>query len=136
MAKKIMLADDEETILALVSATLSKDEQYKVLTARDGQEALDVARREKPDILFLDILMPKIDGFEVCKMLKEDPATSDITIIMLTALVQEVDRTKALEAGADDYFTKPFSPTELLMKVDEVLGPNPVNTERKGPETL
>jgi two-component system cell cycle response regulator len=80
--------------------------------------------------------MPKIDGFEVCKMLKEDPATSDITIIMLTALVQEDDRTEALEAGADDYFTKPFSPTELLMKVDEVLGPNLVDAEPKGPETL
>ena len=121
MEKKVMIADDEEELLALMLATLEGGEGFKVLLARDGAEALEMARREKPDLLFLDIMMPKLNGYEVCRELKKDPATASITIIMLTALAQDSERAKAMEAGADDYFTKPFSPTALLNKVEEVL---------------
>lgn len=122
MTKKVMLADDEERVLALVAATLEDESRYQLLLARDGAEAIDVARREKPDLLFLDILMPKFDGYEVCQALKENPDTARIKIVMLTALSQDFERKKAEMAGADGYFTKPFSPTALLEKVEEVLG--------------
>ena len=121
MEKKVMLADDEEELLALVSATLEGSEGFKILLAQDGAEALEMARREKPDLLFLDIMMPKLNGYEVCRELKKDPATASITIIMLTALAQDSERIKAMEAGADGYLTKPFSPTALLNKVEEIL---------------
>ena len=121
MARKVLLADDEEGMLALVSATLGGNEQYELLVARDGEEALRIAQAELPDLALLDISMPKRDGVEVCRHLKEDPATNRIKIVMLTALTQEADLRRAREAGADDYFTKPFSPTALLEKVDELL---------------
>ena len=122
MAKKVLLADDEEDILMLVSATLGGDERYELLLARDGEEALTRARDESPDLIFLDVMMPKMDGFEVCRTLKADAATKEIKIVMLTAMAQEADRTKADDAGADFYFSKPFSPTSLLDKVEELLG--------------
>ena len=121
MAKKILLADDEEDILMLVSATLGGDEKYGLILARDGEEALTQAREQKPDLVFLDVMMPKMDGFEVCKILKSDDATSSVKVVMLTALAQEFDKQRADEVGADFYFTKPFSPTALLEKVDELL---------------
>lgn len=119
--KKVMLADDEEDVLALVTATLEGDPQYVILVARDGEEALEIARRERPDLLFLDILMPKKDGYEVCRALKASSITAGTKIVMLTALAQESDREKAIQAGADGYFTKPFSPTALLQKVEELI---------------
>ena len=121
MLKKILLVDDEEDILRLVSSTLEGDERYAILVARDGIEALDVAKREKPDILFLDILMPRMDGHEVCRALKENPDTASIKVVMLTALTHEMDRDLARDNDADAYFTKPFSPTALIDKVDELL---------------
>lgn len=121
MAKKVMLADNEEGIRALVSAILGDRTQYQVLLATDGDEALRIARREKPDLLFLDVLMPCLDGYEVCRALKEDADTSHIKIIMLTALAQESVEGKAIAAGADGYLTKPFSPTTLLEKVRQAL---------------
>jgi CheY-like chemotaxis protein len=120
--KKILLADDEEPLRALVAATLRDDTRYHLLEARDGLETLEVARREKPDLILLDILMPKLNGFEVCRQLKDDPETRGITIVMLTALAAEADKERGQEVGADDYFHKPFSPTALLEKVEEVLG--------------
>ena len=121
MAKKVLLADDEEDILMLVSATLGGDDRYDLILARDGEQALNRAREERPDLMFLDVMMPKKDGFEVCAELKADDTTSDIKIVMLTAMAQELDREKAEAAGADFYFTKPFSPTALLDKVEELL---------------
>ena len=121
MAKKVLLADDEEDILMLVSATLGGDDRYSLILARDGEEALTRAQQELPELIFLDIMMPKMDGFEVCRRLKSDSATAGVKVVMLTALAQEFDRTKADEVGADFYFTKPFSPTALLEKVDELL---------------
>ena len=122
MTKKILVVDDEDAILELVDATLREGAQYEILLARDGEEALRIAREEKPDILFLDVLMPGLDGYQLCRVLKEAADTVHIKVIMLTALGQESDREKALEAGADDYIAKPFSPTVLLEKVDEALG--------------
>ena len=119
MTKRILVADDDEGVLALITTILR--DRYETLLARDGEEALRIARQEKPDLLFLDIRMPKRDGYEVCRALKEAADTAHIKIIMLTALAQESDREKAVEAGADDYFTKPFGVTALLEKVDEVL---------------
>lgn len=117
--KKLLIADDEDGIRSLVRMTLAVD-SFEILEARDGDEALAVARRERPDLLFLDVMMPGTSGVDVCRTLKEDPATAGITIVMLTAKAQEQDREEGLAAGADDYFTKPFSPVSLLTKVEEV----------------
>ena len=121
MTKKVLLADDEEDILMLVSATLGGDDRYSLVLARDGQEALDKAREDRPDLVFLDVMMPKMDGFEVCRQIKSDSETANVKVVMLTAMAQELDRQKAEDAGADYYFSKPFSPTALLAKVDELL---------------
>ena len=121
MTKKVLLADDEEDVLMLVSATLGGDDRFNLILARDGEEALARARNDNPDLIFLDVMMPKMDGFEVCKALKSDNATNHVKVVMLTATAQELDKAKAEEAGADFYFTKPFSPTALLNKVEELL---------------
>ena len=126
MTKKILIADDEEPLRLLVRATLELDDagegQYDILEATDGNEALEVARRERPQLILLDIQMPGLSGLEVCKMLKNDAATSDLMIVMLTAKGQQSDRELGFAAGADDYFAKPFSPLELLQLVDRVMG--------------
>lgn len=120
MAKyKVLLADDEEVIRKLVALTLGDD--YDIYYASDGEEAVQVARREHPDLMFLDVMMPKLDGFEVCRLLKSDPATAETIIIMLSARGQDGDKRLGQEAGADHYFVKPFSPLTLLNKVNEVL---------------
>lgn len=121
MTQKVMIVDDETPIVNLLLATLGEDDRYHLLVARDGEAALELARKEKPDLVFLDILMPKLDGFSVCQALKADPATARAKIVMLTALAQESDRQKAMKAGADGYLTKPFSPIELLEKVEDML---------------
>ena len=124
MPKTILLADDEEGILTLLSATLEGDQRYDLIMARDGEEALNICREQKPDVLFLDLRMPKLDSCEVCRALKQDPRTADIKVIVLTAMAQESDRDKALEAGADDFLTKPFSPRVLLEKATQYLNLN------------
>lgn len=121
MTKKVLLADDEQMIRMLITTILGSDPRYRVLVAKDGEEALTTARREKPDLIFLDVLMPKGSGHEVCRALRKDPDTAHVKVIMLTALTQESDRQAAFESGADDYLTKPFSPLRLLQKVEEVL---------------
>ena len=121
MTKKVLLADDEEDILMLVSATLGGDDRYSLILARDGEQALQKAREELPDLIFLDVMMPKMDGFEVCRQIKSNSETSGVKVVMLTAMAQELDRQKAEDAGADFYFSKLFSPTALLAKVDELL---------------
>ncbi len=124
MPSKVMVADDDEGILELVAATFGTLGDVEVLLARDGKEALDIVRREKPNIIFLDIQMPKMDGYEVCFVLKRDPATAPIKIVMLTGLADQFDRRRAMALGADDYFTKPFSPMALLEKVWELGSPH------------
>jgi CheY-like chemotaxis protein len=118
--KKIMLADDDPTIRLLVKATLRSDE-YELVEAADGEETLALAHEQNPDLILLDIAMPKVDGFEICQRLKTDPATRRIQIIMLTARTQEADLERGKTVGADGYFTKPFSPLALLEKISEIL---------------
>jgi CheY-like chemotaxis protein len=116
---KLLIADDEPAVRALVHVTLEGDE-HEILEAADGLEALEVARDESPSLVLLDIMMPRLDGLEVCRQLKSDPDTSDIVVVMLTAQAQDRDRDQGLAAGADDYFTKPFSPLALLNMVERV----------------
>ncbi|NLY52778.1 MAG: response regulator transcription factor [Firmicutes bacterium] len=117
MPEKILVVDDEQSIVELIKFNLEK-EDWQVVTAYDGDEALDVFRREKPDLVLLDIMLPIKDGWQVCKELRE---TSSVPIIMLTAKGDEPDKIKGLEIGADDYVTKPFSPKELIARVRAAL---------------
>ena len=118
--KKILIADDKPEVVELVRVTLER-EDYEIVDASNGKEALRKARVEKPDLVLLDIVMPKMDGFEVCRKLKKDPEIKDIPILMLTAKGQEVDKKRGREVGATDYITKPFSPSALLIKIEEIL---------------
>jgi len=117
---KILVVDDEPEAVELVEFNL-KGAGYEVSTASDGAEALNKARRIQPNLVILDVMMPEIDGMEVCKLMRRDPATSSIPIIMLTAKASEVDRVLGLELGADDYVVKPFSPRELVLRVKKLL---------------
>ncbi len=122
MRKRVLVVDDEENVVKLISAMLSYDDRYQVAVARDGQEALSMALQERPDLVILDMLMPKLDGAAVCRELKSNLATVHTKVIVLSALTQQGDRQRALMAGADDFLTKPFSPTALLLKVEQILG--------------
>jgi two-component system, OmpR family, alkaline phosphatase synthesis response regulator PhoP len=119
---KVLLADDEKEILDLLAMTLEDDERYEVLLASDGQRALELCKAQHPDLVFLDVQMPKMDGISVCQEIRKDPSISDTKVVMLTALAQESEIDRALIAGADDYMTKPFSPTALHQKLLEALG--------------
>ncbi|GIW10184.1 MAG: hypothetical protein KatS3mg061_1241 [Dehalococcoidia bacterium] len=121
MGKKILLADDEEVIRLLVRTTIER-EDYELLEAKDGEEALAIVRAEHPDLILLDVGMPKLDGFAVAQAIKSDPRTRDTIVVMLTAHGREVDRDQGLQLGADLYFTKPFSPLQLLRTLRELLG--------------
>ena len=118
--KKILVADDEPYILRSLSFVLKK-EGFDVDTAKDGKETLEKVSRFKPKILFLDVMMPEKDGYQICKQLKSNDATRDIYIIMLTARGQIIDKKKGIESGADEYITKPFSPREIVSKVRSIL---------------
>jgi DNA-binding response OmpR family regulator len=119
--KKVLICDDEPYIVESVSYVVRKA-GYQVVVAEDGEEALEAGLREKPALVFLDIMMPRMTGYEVCRRLKEDPETRDTYIIMLTARGQEEDERKALEMGADEFMTKPFSPRKMRAKLIEILG--------------
>jgi len=119
--RTLLIADDESGIRSLVRMTLQRD-QYQILEAADGEQALALAREHRPDLVLLDVMMPGLSGFEVCRALKDDPATANATVVMLTAKAQDSDRAEGIAAGADDYFTKPFSPIALLRKIDDVYG--------------
>jgi DNA-binding response OmpR family regulator len=118
--QKILVVDDEPDALELISFNL-KGAGYEVLTAEDGNSALRKARTRAPDLILLDLMIPEVDGLEVCKILRRDPDTSGIPIIMLTAKAAELDRVLGLELGANDYVTKPFSPRELVLRVRNIL---------------
>jgi len=118
--KKILIVDDEVYILHILDFSLGA-EGYEVITAADGEEAIERAKKEKPDLVVLDIMMPKVDGFEACRRLKADPETSPIPVILLTAKGREVDRRMGMEVGADDYIVKPFSPNKLIEKIGSFL---------------
>ena len=118
---KVLIADDEERIRGLVKATLGSDSRFELLVAVDGSDALSVCREELPDLVLLDLLMPKKDGYAVCRELKRAPETRGIKVVMLTAMTQESNRRTAMELGAADFVTKPFSPAALMRKVEEIL---------------
>ena len=121
MTKRILLVDDERSVLGLAEATLAIEDSYELIMALDGEEAIAICKAQQPDLMFLDLLMPKKNGIEVCRELKEDPETRHVKIVMLTAMSQDADRLTALNAGADGYITKPFSPKALLDKAEEML---------------
>lgn len=117
MAASILVVDDEKRIVDIVKAYLQRD-GYKVLTAYDGRSALEVARREHPDLIILDLMLPEVSGWDVCRTLRK---ASDVPIIMLTARDETSDKIVGLELGADDYVSKPFDPKELVVRVKAVL---------------
>jgi phosphate regulon transcriptional regulator PhoB len=120
MAATVLVVDDEKDLVDLVKYHLEK-EGLKCLEARDGETALQLAKERIPDLVVLDLMLPGLDGLEICRKLRKDPKTSSIAIIMLTAKAEEVDRIVGLEMGADDYMVKPFSPRELVARVKAVL---------------
>jgi DNA-binding response OmpR family regulator len=117
---RILVVDDEPEAVELVEFNL-KQAGYAVTTAADGAEALKKARTQAPALILLDVMLPEMDGFEICKTLRLDAATAKVPIIMLTAKAAEIDRVLGLELGADDYLTKPFSPRELVLRVKKIL---------------
>jgi two-component system alkaline phosphatase synthesis response regulator PhoP len=122
MAKgRILVVDDEIYIVHILDFSLGM-EGYEVLTALDGEQALEKARNEKPDLIVLDIMMPKLDGYETCRRLKADPETKDVPVILLSAKGRNVDQKVGFEVGADDYITKPFSPRKLVERINAILG--------------
>jgi two-component system, OmpR family, alkaline phosphatase synthesis response regulator PhoP len=118
--EKILVVEDDKDIVKMLEYNLKK-EGFKVITASDGEDALDLAVRQYPDLILLDLMLPGIDGLEVCKSLKKESKTSPIPVIMLTAKGQEADKVVGLELGADDYITKPFSLRELIARIKAVL---------------
>ena len=122
MTKKILIVEDEEDILELISAIFDDIGDYRILCAKDGREALGIARVDNPDIILLDIQIPILNGYEVCKSLKSDPTMSNTKVLMLSGMAQNSDWLKAQQARADGYITKPFSSTELMKKVEGLLG--------------
>jgi DNA-binding response OmpR family regulator len=117
----ILAADDDEDILELVTFRLERS-GYTVVQARDGEEAFQLAKDTKPDLAVLDVMMPKMDGFELTRRLRAEETTSRIPIILLTARAQDADLQQGFDAGADDYIRKPFSPQELRARVQSILG--------------
>lgn len=120
MKSKILVVDDEPDVVELVEFNL-RNAGFDVVTAEDGEAAVKKARSSCPDLMVLDVMLPEIDGFEVCKLLRRDPSTAKIPIIMLTAKAAEIDRVLGLEFGADDYLTKPFSPRELILRIKKLI---------------
>jgi phosphate regulon transcriptional regulator PhoB len=120
MAQRVLIVEDEPDIRDLLVFHLER-EGYQVTACRSGAEALRVARAGPPDLVLLDLMLPELDGLEVCRRLRQDPATQGLPIVMLTARGDEVDRVLGLELGADDYVVKPFSPRELVARIRAVL---------------
>jgi len=120
--KTLLIVDDEDGVRALVRMTLDNGD-YQIIEASEGLEALDLAREHRPDLILLDVMLPDLSGMDVCRKIKDDPDLASTTVIMLTARAQTSDLGDAEEAGADGYFTKPFSTIALTRKVESILGP-------------
>jgi two-component system alkaline phosphatase synthesis response regulator PhoP len=120
----VLIVDDEQHIRLLIEQTLEEleDEGVALLTAPDGEVALDVVANQHPDLVFLDVTMPRMNGLDVCRAIKGDPETAGTTVLLLTAKGQAYDREAGLAAGADDYLTKPFDPDDLLRRARTILG--------------
>src|SRR6266513_4431933 len=128
--KKVLIIEDETDVSDLLSLNLRKA-GFRISTAADGASGLQKARDDRPDFIVLDLMLPKMSGLEVCRILKSDTATSHTPILMLTARAEEIDRIVGLELGADDYVTKPFSPREVVLRAQAILrrGETPGETE-------
>ena len=124
MEQKILIVDDEPHIRMLIEQTLEEleDEGVEFLTAENGEVALEIIQQESPQLVFLDVMMPKMNGMEVCRKVKKELQLNNVFIVLLTAKGQELDRQKGSEVGADVYMTKPFDPEAILNKAREVLG--------------
>ena len=124
MEQKILIVDDEAHIRMLIGQTLEEleDDGVEFLTAENGESALEIIQKEMPQLVFLDVMMPKMNGMEVCRRVKKELGLDNVCIVLLTAKGQETDRQKGLDVGADVYMTKPFDPEVLLNKAREVLG--------------
>ena len=124
MGQKILIVDDEAHIRMLIEQTLEEleDEGVEFLTAENGEKALELITTEKSQLVFLDVMMPKMNGMEVCRRVKKELLLNDVHIVLLTAKGQELDRQKGIEVGADVYMTKPFDPDAILSKARTVLG--------------
>jgi len=118
---KVLLVDDEPKILALGRAALSRNPDYETIVARDGQEALEICAAEMPKVVFLDVMMPRKDGYAACREIKADPALAHIKVCVITAFAQQSTLKEATAAGADAYMTKPFRPSELLLTAERLL---------------
>ena len=123
MGQKLLIVDDEAHIRMLIEQTLEdlEDEGVELLFAENGEEALNLIKEEEPNLVFLDVMMPKMNGMEVCQIVKKELNVAHVYIILLTAKGQEVDRQKGLDMGADRYMTKPFDPDEMLAVAEEIL---------------
>lgn len=121
--KKILIVDDEPLIRTLLEETLEEfqDADVELLTAANGLEGWETIQQEKPNLIFLDVMMPKMSGYEVCQRIRQDPTLSDLYVIMLTAKGQEVDRERGNEVGANEYITKPFDPDYIIERAEHVL---------------
>ena len=119
-ADRILVVDDEPEIVALVAYHLAKA-GYRVSTASTGQDALDIARRDRPSLIVLDLMLPGMSGFDVLEAIRGDDSTRDVAVLMLTARREEPDRIRGLSLGADDYLTKPLSPQELVLRIGAIL---------------
>ena len=120
-SKRILIVEDENDVVDLLTLNLRKAGGFLISKASDGATGLTKARAEKPDLIILDLMLPKMPGLEVCKILKSEAATRHIPILMLTARAEEIDRVVGLECGADDYVTKPFSPREIVLRIKAIL---------------
>ena len=124
MSKKVLIVDDEVHIRALLEQTLEDlaDAGVELFIAQDGEEGLQYVQEEKPDLVFLDVMMPKLNGYQVCEHIKQDPELKDIYVIMLTAKGQAADKVRGQEVQANEYMTKPFDPDMILQRASEILG--------------
>jgi CheY-like chemotaxis protein len=125
MSRAVLIVDDDQFIRRLIATTLEDVGDFDLHEAADGRQALEVAARQEPTLVFLDVDMPELNGIEACRQLRHQPSTSQATIVMLTAAVGDEVERQAEEAGADLFLTKPFSPLDLLQLVDQLDGPEP-----------
>jgi two-component system phosphate regulon response regulator PhoB len=129
--KTILIVEDESDVVDLLTLNLRKSGGFIISTAADGASGLEKARTEKPAFIILDLMLPKMSGLEVCKILKTDPEARHIPIMMLTAKAEEIDRIVGLEFGADDYVTKPFSPREVILRIQAIMRRGEVKSEEE-----
>jgi len=135
MGSRILVVEDEADLADLVAFNL-RGEGHEVTVAHDGSTALAEIRRSQPDLVLLDVMLPDISGIEVCRRLRRKPETIRLPVIMLTAKTDEVDRVVGFEVGADDYVTKPFSPRELVLRVEAILRRTIAGTQVEGPQVI